>query len=119
MKSDKLIAMVEEAKGDDRRGQPLKEPRLITRKMIEENLDISPEGIIANDGMYKDLPFYIPYFHSCIMEGMYDFEEEGSFYFEFDEQDYLEFPELREWKFLVISLSDFSTHEVEIEYELC
>ncbi len=93
------------------------EPRIITRKMIEENLDVE-KGVITTEGTYQDMPIYIPYYHSMVLEGMYDYEQELAFYFELDQEDYMEFPELLGCKTLVICLSDFSEGDIEIDYEL-
>lgn len=93
-------------------------PKIVTRDMILANLDIK-EGMILTEGSYQDLPIFIPYYHSLVLEKLYDWEDEGDFYFDLSGEDYLEFPELAGFKTLIIFLSDLSdSEEVSIDFEL-
>jgi hypothetical protein len=79
------------------------EPQLVTRKMIEEMMDIE-NGYIMNEGMYQDLPIFIPYFHSMAYLGEADWEDGERYEFVIRDEDRAMFPELNEAEAKYISI---------------
>jgi hypothetical protein len=67
----------------------------MNRKEILETYDVNDKGVIQTPGMFERQMLYAPYFHELFMDGGgYEDFDNDLVYFDVNDEDIKEFPEL-------------------------
>lgn len=67
---------------------------MLTRKDIQEQYDVDPNGVIRTPGKFEGEMLYAPYFYAWLIEGFADEDDGTTARFDVTMDDILLFPEL-------------------------